>query len=53
MTEVSWLAQCRTEELRGGFMVAAAPHREQRTPVAATGPEGTAWSCVRGGAAGG
>jgi len=35
----------------GGPMVAAAPHREQRgSSVTATGPEGTAWSCVRGGA---
>ena len=37
-------------------MAAAAPHRERRgsaeLSVTATGPEGTAWSCVRGGAAG-
>ena len=40
-------------------MAATAPHREQRGSAelgplwTATGPEGTAWSCVRGGAAGG
>ena len=44
--------------LRGGLMVAAAPYREQRgsaelCSVTARGPEGTAWSCVRGGATGG
>ena len=38
-------------------MAAAAPHRERRGSaelccVTATGPEGTAWSCVRGGAVG-
>ena len=43
------------EQLRGGLMAAAAPHRERRGSaelccVTATGPEGMAWSCVRGGA---
>jgi len=28
--EVLWFAQPRAEELRGGLMVAAAPHRERR-----------------------
>jgi len=28
--EVPWCAQCRAEELRGGLMAAAAPHRERR-----------------------
>ena len=27
---VSWFAQPRAEELRGGLMAAAAPHRERR-----------------------
>ena len=47
--------QPRAEELRRGLMEAAAPHREQSAliSVTATGPEGTAWNCVRGGAAGG
>jgi len=26
----NWLAQCKAEELRGGLMAAAAPHRERR-----------------------
>jgi len=49
-----WFAQPRAEELRGGLMVAAAHHREQRcspelcSMVTVTGPKGTAWSCVRG-----
>ena len=30
MAEVPWFAQPRAEELRGGLMAAAAPHREQR-----------------------
>ena len=39
-------------------MAATAPHRERRDSaelcsVTVTGPEGMAWSCVRGGAAGG
>ena len=52
-------AQPRPEELRGGLMAAAGPHREQRGRAklcslgTVMGPEGTAWSCVRGGAAGG
>mgnify|MGYP001858540365 CR=1 FL=1 len=40
-------------------MVATAPHREQRCSAelcfleTAVGPEGTAWSCARGGEGGG
>jgi len=30
VAEAPWLAQRRTEELRGGLMAAAAPHRERR-----------------------
>jgi len=30
MAEVLWCAQRRAEELRGGLMAAAAPHREPR-----------------------
>ena len=56
MAEVSRFVQPRAEELRGGLMAAAAPHRERRggtelcSLVTVSGPEGTAWSCVRGGA---
>ena len=48
-------AKLGAEELRGGLMAVAAPHREQRDSselcslLTVTGPEGTAWSCVRGG----
>ena len=31
--EVPWVAQHRAEELRGGLMVAAAPHRERRAAL--------------------
>ena len=31
--EVPGVAQHRAEELRGGLMVAAAPHRERRAPL--------------------
>ena len=53
-----WFVQPRAEEVKGGLMAATDPHRERRgsaelCSVTATGPEGTAWSCVRGGAAGG
>ena len=53
------MVQPRAEELRGGLMEAAASEREWRGSAelcslgTATGPEGTAWSCARGGAAGG
>ena len=30
MAEVLWCAQRRAEELRGGLMAAATPHRERR-----------------------
>jgi len=30
VAEISWFAQPRAEELRGGLMEAAAPHREWR-----------------------
>jgi len=30
VAEVPWCAGPRTEELRGGLMAAAAPHRERR-----------------------
>jgi len=39
-------AQRRAEELRGGLMAAAAPHRERRGRAQlCSGPKGTAWSC--------
>ena len=31
--EVPWLAQRRAEDLRGGLMAAAAPHREWRAAL--------------------
>ena len=51
-------AEPRAQEMKGSLMAAAAPHREPRgraelCSVTATGPGGTAWSCVRGGTAGG
>ena len=44
----------RAEELRGGLMAAAAADRERRAALSSAlcdsdGPEGTAWSCARGG----
>ena len=47
-------AQLRAEELRGGLMAATAPHREWRAALSSAlcdsnRPEGTAWSCIRGG----
>ena len=56
MAEVRGCAQHRAEELRGGLMAAAAPHRERRAALSSAlcdsdRAEGTAWSCVRGGAA--
>lgn len=47
-----WLL--RGEEQRGGLMAAADPHREWRSSaelcsVTASGPEGMAWICIRGG----
>ena len=54
MAEVRGCAQHRAEELRGGLMAAAAPHRERRAALSSAlcdsdRAEGTAWSCVRGG----
>jgi len=53
--ELPGFVQPRAEELRGGLMAAAAPHRERRAALSSAlcdsdGAEGTAWSCVRGGA---
>ena len=58
MSEVPGFVQPRAEELRGGLMAAAAPHREwgaalSSAPCGSDRSEGTAWSCVRGGVAGG
>ena len=51
------LSRPEQRNLRGGLMVAAAPQREQRAELSSAvcdsnRAEETAWSCVRGGAAG-
>jgi len=57
--QVKSFVQPRAEDLSRALTAAAAPPWERRgsaelcSVLTETGPEGTAWSCVRGGAAGG